>query len=36
MTAAEVQRVAKTYFTPENRLVVTIMPKGAGSGGREQ
>jgi zinc protease len=32
-TAADVQRVAKTYFTAENRLVVTIMPKGDGSGG---
>ena len=28
ITAADVQRVAKTYFTPENRLVMTIMPKG--------
>jgi zinc protease len=36
MTAAEVQRVAKTYFAPENRLVVTIMPKGDGAGGRER
>jgi zinc protease len=35
MTAAEVQRVAQKYFTPENRLVMTILPKGAG-GGREQ
>jgi zinc protease len=35
MTAAEVQRVAQKYFTPENRLVITIMPKG-GSGSREQ
>jgi zinc protease len=35
MTAAEVQRVAQKYFTPENRLVLTIMPKGAGNG-REQ
>jgi zinc protease len=33
VTAADIQRVAKTYFTSENRLVVTIMPKGAGSGG---
>ena len=33
ITAADVQRVAKTYFTPENRLVMTIMPKGGGSGG---
>ena len=35
MTAAEVQRVAQKYFTPENRLVLTIMPKGS-AGGREQ
>jgi zinc protease len=28
MTAADVQRVAKTYFTAENRLVLTITPKG--------
>jgi zinc protease len=28
-TAADVQRVAKTYFTPENRLVLTILPKGS-------
>ncbi len=28
MTAAEVQRVAKTYFRPENRLVLTLMPSG--------
>jgi len=30
MTAADVQRVAQKYFTPENRLVLTIMPKGTG------
>jgi zinc protease len=30
LTAADVQRAAKNYFTPENRLVLTIMPK-AGS-----
>jgi predicted Zn-dependent peptidase len=35
MTSAEVQRVAQKYFTPENRLVLTIMPKGS-SNGREQ
>ena len=28
MTAAEVQRVAKTYFTAENRLVLTLLPAG--------
>jgi zinc protease len=33
MTAADVQRVAKTYFTPENRLVMTILPKGTATGG---
>ena len=27
ITAADIQRVAKTYFTPTNRLVLTIMPK---------
>ena len=27
-TAADVQRVARTYFTPENRLVITLMPSG--------
>ncbi len=34
MTAADVQRVAQKYFTPENRLVITLMPKGSG-GSRE-
>ncbi|HEX9365985.1 MAG TPA: pitrilysin family protein [Vicinamibacterales bacterium] len=28
MTVADVQRVARTYFTPENRTVITILPKG--------
>jgi zinc protease len=32
MTAADVQRVAQKYFTPENRIVITLMPKGAASG----
>ena len=26
MTAADVQRVARTYFTPENRIVLTLLP----------
>jgi zinc protease len=26
-TAADVQRVARTYFTPDNRLVLTVMPR---------
>jgi zinc protease len=30
ITTADVQRVARTYFTPENRLVLTIMPRGSG------
>jgi zinc protease len=28
ITTADVQRVAKTYFRPENRLVLTLMPSG--------
>jgi zinc protease len=36
ITQADVQRVAQKYFTPENRLVITIMPKGASAGGRQQ
>jgi zinc protease len=32
-TAADVQRVAQTYFKPENRLVLTIMPRGGVTGG---
>ena len=28
ITVADVQRVAKTYFTSENRMVLTIMPNG--------
>jgi len=27
VTAADIQRVASTYFTPANRLVVTILPR---------
>jgi zinc protease len=33
ITQADVQRVARKYFTPENRLVMTIMPKNAGGSG---
>jgi hypothetical protein len=29
ITADEIQRVAKRYFTPTNRLVLTIMPRAA-------
>jgi zinc protease len=36
ITQADVQRVANTYFTPENRLVLTIMPKGRGGSGGAQ
>ena len=28
ITPADVQRAARTYFTPDNRLVLTILPKG--------
>jgi zinc protease len=30
ITAADIRRVANTYFTEKNRLVITIMPKGQG------
>src|SRR6059036_3574511 len=30
ITIADVQRVAKTYFRSENRLVITLMPSGKG------
>jgi zinc protease len=33
-TPAEVQRVAQTYFKPENRLVLKIMPRGSNGGAR--
>ena len=31
MKVSDLQRVAKTYFTPENRLVLKILPKAPGS-----
>jgi predicted Zn-dependent peptidase len=34
LTTADVQRVARTYFTPENRVVLTILPKGSNGGRR--
>jgi zinc protease len=34
ITQGDVQRVARKYFTPENRLVMTIMPRGAGGSTR--
>jgi len=30
VTLDDVQRVARTYFTPESRMLLTIMPRGAG------
>jgi zinc protease len=33
ITAADVQRVARTYFTEQNRVVLTIMPSGASTAG---
>jgi len=29
VTLADVQRVARTYFTPESRMLLTVMPAGA-------
>jgi len=37
VTQADVQRVARTYFTPEARMLLTVMPTspaGGGAGGR--
>jgi zinc protease len=32
VTVADVQRVAKTYFTPESRMLLTILPRGGARG----
>jgi zinc protease len=32
VTVADVQRVARTYFTPESRMLLTILPGAAGGG----
>jgi zinc protease len=34
LTAADVQRVARTYFTDQSRMVLTVLPKGAPPTGR--
>jgi zinc protease len=34
LTAADVQRVARTYFTDQSRMVLTVLPKGASQTGR--
>jgi zinc protease len=36
VTMADVQRVARTYFTPESRMLLTILPKGGASGSLPQ
>ena len=30
VTKEDVRRVARTYFTDDNRLVMTILPRGSG------
>jgi zinc protease len=32
LTTADIQRVARTYFNPTNRLVLTLLPERAGAG----
>jgi len=36
VTLVDVQRVARTYFTPENRMLLTVSPPGAAAPGRAQ
>jgi zinc protease len=33
ITTSDVQRVARTYFTPQNRIVLTILPSGGANAG---
>jgi len=33
LTTADIQRVARTYFTEKNRTVLYIAPKGGNAGG---
>jgi zinc protease len=33
VTQADVQRVARTYFTPESRMLLTVLPGAASAGG---
>jgi zinc protease len=35
VTAADVQRVARRYFAPETRNVITVMPRGTAGGGQQ-
>jgi zinc protease len=34
LTAADIQRVARTYFAPETRVTITVIPSAAARGGR--
>jgi len=34
VTAADVQRVARKYFAPETRSIITVMPRASAGGGR--
>jgi zinc protease len=36
VTLADVQRVARTYFTPESRMLLTVLPGDAGAAGNRQ
>ena len=36
VTLADVQRVARTYFTPESRMLLTVMPSAVPAGGGDQ